>query len=119
MEYRWFDIEDFDSADAPGSADIHMDKGFVLLLDQAREIAGIPFVVNSGYRTPEHNANVGGVPGSSHTKGLAADIGYDGKRKTAARMVAAFTMVGIRRIGVYETFIHVDIDESKPLPAYW
>lgn len=30
--------------------------------------------VTSDYRTPQHNAEVGGVPGSYHTKGLAFDF---------------------------------------------
>jgi len=30
--------------------------------------------VSSSYRTPEHNAEVGGVPNSYHTKGLAFDF---------------------------------------------
>jgi uncharacterized protein YcbK (DUF882 family) len=33
-----------------------------------------PVTVTSGYRTPEHNATVGGIEGSQHTKGQAVDI---------------------------------------------
>ena len=33
-----------------------------------------PIVVNSGYRSPEVNKAVGGVPTSNHTTGCAADI---------------------------------------------
>lgn len=33
-----------------------------------------PLTVTSGYRCPEHNADVGGVPDSLHIKGLAADL---------------------------------------------
>ncbi len=32
------------------------------------------FTFNSGYRTPAHNAAVGGVPNSFHVQALAADI---------------------------------------------
>jgi phosphoribosylformylglycinamidine (FGAM) synthase-like enzyme len=32
------------------------------------------FTFNSGYRTPAHNAAVGGVPNSYHAQALAADI---------------------------------------------
>lgn len=33
--------------------------------------------VTSWYRTPEHNAEVGGVPNSFHLSGLAMDFGAD------------------------------------------
>ena len=76
-----FSISEFDSPDVPNSG-INMDKTFLQMLDDARGIAGIPFKINSGYRTPEHNKKVGGKlktptsKGSSHMYGLAADIAY-------------------------------------------
>ena len=44
------------------------------VLDLAREKFGRPIKVNSGYRCPKHNAKVGGVPNSQHTRGEAADV---------------------------------------------
>ena len=44
------------------------------VLDPAREKLGAPIVVNSGYRCPKHNAEVGGVPNSQHMRDEAADI---------------------------------------------
>ncbi len=44
------------------------------LLDPVRERWGRPITVNSGYRCPELNKAVGGVPTSQHCKGEAADI---------------------------------------------
>lgn len=44
------------------------------LLDPLRERWGRPIRVNSGYRCPELNQAVGGVPTSQHCKGEAADI---------------------------------------------
>lgn len=44
------------------------------VLDPARENLGMPIVVNSGYRCPKHNREVGGVANSQHLKGEAADI---------------------------------------------
>jgi hypothetical protein len=34
----------------------------------------IPLIVSSGYRTPEHNANVGGAKASAHLYCLAVDL---------------------------------------------
>lgn len=44
------------------------------VLDPARRVFGGPVSVSSGYRCPKHNAEVGGVSGSQHLKGEAADI---------------------------------------------
>jgi hypothetical protein len=45
-----------------------------ILLDPIRTAWGGPIRVNSGYRCSRLNALVGGVRGSQHTKGEAADI---------------------------------------------
>ena len=44
------------------------------VLEPLRELYGAPLYVNSGYRSPEVNAAVGGVPTSQHLRGEAADI---------------------------------------------
>ena len=43
-----------------------IDKRLVDLLDAIRERLGVPLYINSGYRCPEHNEEVGGVPNSQH-----------------------------------------------------
>ena len=43
-------------------------------LDAARGLAGVPFSITSGFRTPAENVAVGGVPNSAHLKGEAADL---------------------------------------------
>lgn len=99
---------------------IGLDHDFVLLLDKAREIGGIPFVINSGFRTKAHNKVVGGVPNSSHLKGLAVDLrARDGEE--IYKIVNACTQVGIKRIGINwnKKFVHVDVDYSKPNPTIY
>lgn len=44
------------------------------VLEPARMQLGMPVMVNSGYRSPELNRAVGGVPRSYHLYGRAADI---------------------------------------------
>jgi uncharacterized protein YcbK (DUF882 family) len=39
-----------------------------------RKEYGIPMIVNSGYRTPEHNAAIGGAKNSSHCTCQAIDF---------------------------------------------
>lgn len=48
--------------------------GFLGELTKAAKAVGAQAIrINSGYRTPQHNAAVGGVQGSLHTRGLAMD----------------------------------------------
>jgi hypothetical protein len=43
-------------------------------LDRVRRLLGYPLDISSGYRCPELNAAVGGVPHSQHAQGLAVDF---------------------------------------------
>ena len=43
-------------------------------LEVLRERAGAPIIINSGYRSPQLNKRIGGVPTSNHLTGCAADI---------------------------------------------
>jgi uncharacterized protein YcbK (DUF882 family) len=114
---RYFKVEEFDSADLPGSGRV-MDRSFLYTLDVTRDFAGIPFIINSGYRTPSHNEAVGGKPNSAHLKGLAADISApDSKSKFL--IVQAALKVGIDRIGIGKDFVHLDIDSELPNPCIW
>jgi hypothetical protein len=116
--FKYFDYSEFDSPDAPGSGQQHMSADLIRRLDKIREAVGFPLLVSSGYRTPAHNAKVGGVAGSSHTKGLAVDLraATDAQKRAIAKAAIA---QGIVRIGWGRTFIHLDIDGSKPQRVAW
>ena len=117
-DYTYFKISEFDSPDEVGSG-YKMDKDFLIKLDSARGKAGIPFKINSGYRTANHNDNVlGARVGSSHKKGLAVDIGYNGSRERYL-IVQSLMHVGINRIGIGKTFIHCDVDNLKDPDVIW
>ena len=47
-------------------------------LEVLRERAGTPIILNSGYRSPQLNKRIGGVPTSNHLTGCAEDIRVDG-----------------------------------------
>ena len=44
------------------------------LLEPARQAIGCPIIINSGFRCEAVNRRVGGVAGSQHLQGCAADI---------------------------------------------
>jgi zinc D-Ala-D-Ala carboxypeptidase len=119
---RYFKLAEFDSPDAPGSG-AYMDKEFLYMLDEARHIAGVPFKINSGYRTKAHHEALGKrgyktAKNSAHLTGHAADIHAPNTILRFA-IVAACIRAGFNRIGIAETFIHVDNDPGKPEDVIW
>ena len=84
----------------------HMDSLFLLQLDNAREFAGVPFEITSGYRCPKHNAEVGSTSGN-HPSGKASDIKCT-NGPVRLKIVMGLIRAGFRRIGIRKDFIHVD-----------
>jgi len=113
---RYFTHSEFDSPDAPGSGK-DMCTDFLAMIDNARGIAGIPFKINSGMRTIAHNRSLGSKDTSSHIKGCAADI-HCNNSVDRSKIVAALIQANFRRLGIAETFVHVDCDNDKP-NAIW
>ena len=117
MKLKHFNINEFESPDQPGSGS-KMDVDFLQKIDDAREKAGIPFKINSGYRTQEHNLKVGGVYASAHKKGLAADISCLNSDQKYI-ILKSLLSVGFTRFGIAKTFIHVDGDKEKSQNVVW
>lgn len=111
MDLKYFTLDEFDSPDELGSGS-KMDPVFLKILDKIRANYGKPLRVNSGYRTVKHNALVGGRVGSSHLKGLAADL-HCNNSGDRTLLLSAIYKNGIKRVGVGRTFIHIDLDSNK------
>lgn len=90
-----------------------MDPAFLTMLDEARHLAGVPFVLSSACRCPKHNKAVGGVDDSAHVRGHAVDIRCVDSHSRFA-ILQALLEVGFRRIELAPTWIHVDNDPDKP-----
>ena len=113
----YFTYDEFDSPDLPGSGE-YMEDEFLRMLDAARDVAQIPFIINSGFRTEAHNRAVNGSEGSSHLRGWAADV----RATTSTQrwiIIAACLQAGFTRIGVADTFVHVDCDPAKAENVMW
>ena len=115
-EFKYFVPEEFNSPDHNRSG-LLMDYNFVKLLDQVRQKFGKPIKINSGYRTREHNQHLIDIgmrasPNSSHMKGIAADIRCTNSVDRGA-LLGLFRKAGVKRFGIDENFIHVDIDRTK------
>lgn len=95
-----------------------MRQDFINRLDTARDVAGIPFVINSAYRSRAYELSKGRSGNSAHIKGCAVDIRCN-TSANAFRIVYAAFRVGFTRIGIGKTFIHLDSDPTLPQNVIW
>ena len=95
-----------------------MSQELMLKLDNARQMAGIPFVLNSAYRSVAYEKSKGRAGTSSHCKGLAVDIRCN-SYATRWKIVKALIDNGITRIGIGKTYIHADVDTQKTQCVIW
>lgn len=105
---KYFELSEFNCKHC---GENEMDKNFLERLDNAREIAGVPFPINSGYRCPIHNANVGSTS-KNHPSGKAADIKAIDSQ-TRMKIIRGLVLAGFKRIGVAKTFIHADTMDGE------
>jgi len=94
-------------------------RRLVEALEKLREECGdVPIRVNSGFRCEAWNERVGGVPASQHLQGAAADIVVQGMEPIeVAEKAENITEFRHGGIGVYDTFVHVDVRYTGP--ARW
>ena len=87
------------------------------MLQVIRDKAEIPVRVNSGYRCAEHNAKVGGVKGSQHIQGVAADISCSKGAKFLLKIVQELYAEGelpdLQFCKEYSSWIHVDCGRKR------
>lgn len=96
-----------------------IDDDLVEILQKIRDHFGKPVHISSAYRCPTWNKAVGGVSGSYHTYGQAADIKVEDT--TPAEVAKYAESIGVLGIGLYETdadghFVHVDTRTKK---SFW
>ena len=89
-----------------------IDQRVINMAQTIRDALGVPVRVNSGCRCDKHNAKVGGVKGSKHTKGLAADLSCElGSVKmfdTVKKLQAEGKLLDLDYCIRYKWGIHID-----------
>ena len=115
---KYFVAKEFDSPDLPGSS-VNMKQELLDKLNAAREIAGVPFKINSGFRTVAKNKAEGGKVDSPHLNGWAADVDLNKESRQRFLILHALFAVGFHRIGIADGFIHVDCDPTKDPKVIW
>lgn len=120
--YKYFKTAEFDSPDEPGSGEM-MEPAVIEALDIARDIAGFPFIITSGFRSIAHNRKLlsegyAASTKSSHLLGWAADIAVPNPRKRFL-MMEALLDAGFTRFGIGDDYLHVDMDPNKSSNTIW
>lgn len=93
---------------------IGLDPVLVEMLDEARELAAIPFFITCGFVTEQGPH----VSDSAHLRGKAVDLrcAYSDLRFL---MVTALLSAGFKRLGLYDRHIHADIDITLAQDVIW
>lgn len=99
----------------PSCSKEQMSPEFMERLNKARRLAGLPFVLNSAFRSSEYDMQRGRTGNSYHCKGRAVDIKCLDSSSRGA-IVRALIKSGFRGIGISNTFIHVD---DRPNMCIW
>jgi zinc D-Ala-D-Ala carboxypeptidase len=96
-----------------------LNEDFVTRLDKARGLAGIPFIITSGLRSPETNQSLANaVSDSAHLTGHAVDLAV-GESTVRFKVIQSLLAAGFTRIGIYSAHLHVDDDPTKDADVIW
>lgn len=104
---KYFKVSEFV---CKGSGENLIEQELIDKLDKLREEFGQAIRVTSGYRSPEHNARIGGHPNSTHIRGIAADITGKALDKLYELCCKHFMSVGDGR---KRGFVHCDLRSDR------
>jgi zinc D-Ala-D-Ala carboxypeptidase len=100
-----------------GTGKLKINFKFMDCMDILRSRFGRPISLLSAYRSPYHNARVGGAPLSRHLYADAGDIPIIGMDKFLIERIARET--GFTGFGYYRTFLHVDLGRKRTWGGKW
>ena len=99
-----------------GCGECHMDQNFLDIMDQIREDVGEALGVVSGYRCIKHDNEIHGD--GNHPEGKAVDFAAP-LSQIRFKIVSAAIRLGIKRMGIAKTFIHIDTVAEHPQNCIW
>lgn len=108
-----FKVREFACGD--GSDAVLVAPRLVMVLETIRAHFDAAVTINSGYRTPQHNAKVNGAAHSQHCYGMAADISVSGQKPETVAAFARQLMPDWGGVGIYakKGFTHIDVREKR------
>lgn len=108
MSYKYFKDNEIEN----------LKNHLVINLDIARERAGVPFIITSGFRTVEENIKVKGNGQSKHLTGEAVDLRILGGTQTA-RMIEALLSIPFFEVVVEKDHIHVEWNPVNKISKFF
>ena len=114
---KYFSEKEFNRC-TPSCSLQDMNQDFMNKLDKLRELSGIPLVINSAFRTIQYEKSKGRNGTSAHVSGVAIDIRCNDSQNRFKVLEGALKL-GFRRIGVANSFIHVDISKKHAQNVIW
>lgn len=111
-DWRWSNFSPRELA-CKSTGQLLVDETALDMLQKLRDLLGIPLLITSAYRSPEHNARVGGAKNSYHMKGVAFDVRMENQDPDVFEMAAR--EVGFRGFGYYpkQGFMHIDLGPAR------
>ena len=107
-----FKVREFACSD--GSDVVFVATSLVDILEAIRVHFGRPVTITSGYRTVSYNASLkNSSKKSQHCNGLAADIQVEGHTPLEVYNYTCSLLGDHGGVGIYNTFVHVDVRATK------
>lgn len=108
MESRWPDFKPSEFRRCSPACELSdMNDTFMDRLQTARTLAGVPFRINSAYRSVEYELSKKRTGKSMHCLGRAVDIKCVDSHQRYI-ILESLIAAGFKGIGIDNTFIHVD-----------
>jgi zinc D-Ala-D-Ala carboxypeptidase len=124
--WRWPHIDPAKEWACKGTGRLVYDPEFLDLFERMRTKFGRPLIINSGYRSPEHNRQVADTGDAGpHTTARAVDVRIYGgyaHELLALALSLGFTGIGVQQKGAIESrYLHLDILRAPdfPRPMIW
>ena len=86
-------------------------------LQKVRTLLGKPIVINSGWRSVQHNTNIGGASSSQHLTGKAADSRCIGVN-TYEYLTYLVRYTNLNGFGIAKTYVHTDTRDNFTVWIY-
>lgn len=96
----------------PDSSRLQLDTLLLSVLDELEKITGYDLRINSAFRSVAYEVSKGRNGSSAHCLGKAVDI-YCYSNNMRYAIVKTALQLGVNRIGIYKTFVHLDVATNK------
>ena len=113
-ELKHFEYEEFDCkwCGKPSTGFKYMDRHFLQMLDEARDLAELQFKILKGVVCYSCRHKINELENSAHLIGRAAVIQCKHSYKRY-KIIASLLEAGFTRIGIHRNYLYVDNDDMR------